>query len=123
MNNILIFPTQRNLSLLTQSEHLYTDETFKTVSFTTFYFHNFTRTLPLVSALLLYKTEDVYVRLLRELKNIVPSLFSTTLTIVMINKVISHSAYFVIQNHTRYKTEGDFEYTYEDVIDNWLIFR
>lgn len=74
-NRILIFATQRNIDLLSTSEHWYADGTFKTVPllFNQLYtVHGFKDkiSIPLVFALLPNKNEDTYVHFLENLKNL-----------------------------------------------------
>lgn len=77
-DRILIFSTERNLRLLTQSPHWYCDGTFKTCPplFTQIYsVHSIVdkRVLPAIFALLPSKSEDTYSRLFAQMKNMLPT--------------------------------------------------
>ncbi|KAB0801401.1 hypothetical protein PPYR_01533 [Photinus pyralis] len=77
-DRILIFSTARNINLLAMSQHWYADGTFKVVPplFLQLYtIHGIKDhvAIPLIYALLPNKTEQTYLNLLREIKNLLPA--------------------------------------------------
>jgi hypothetical protein len=76
-DRILIFSTARNINLLATAQHWYADGTFKVVPplFLQLYtIHGIQDNvaIPLIYALLPNKTEQIYLTLLREIKNLLP---------------------------------------------------
>lgn len=96
-NRILIFSTRSNITLLAQSQNWYADGTFKVVPtlFEQLYtIHGLKDNvaIPLVFALLPNKTEQTYIKLLQEIKNVLPAgagprTIMTDFELAMINAV------------------------------------
>lgn len=82
---ILIFTTEQNLQLLSNSKHWYIDGTFKTVpllfqQLLTVHGLQHNLSVPLVYALLPKKSERIYDQFFQELKNLKSSLVPATIT-------------------------------------------